>query len=199
MAEFWNEDQILAQLKHPGQRIFLLIEQIPVAVDPTILPSPWIRKNSAAARGYIWLENRGAMDHNPPSDYRVEKTDQSVQTVSSFSQGPETPFPKMQGPGTDQSVYTEWSNPAFLEAVPGEWELLRIGVRPEFRASGLGHRLMQAGLRGLAGSVMLEVAANNRSAIKLYEDFGFLEIHRRKNYYRDSDALIMKLQLGENQ
>lgn len=198
MAEFWNEDQILAQLQHPEQRIFLLYDKNPVLVDPTNLSSSLTEPNSPA-KGYIWLENRDVKVHNPHSDYRVEKTDQSVQTASSFSQGPETPFPKVQSPGTDQSVYTEWSNPEFLEAGPGEWELLRIGVRPEFRAQGHGHDLMRAGLDGLAGSVMLEVAANNRSAIKLYEDFGFLEIHRRKNYYRDSDALIMKLQLGEIQ
>ncbi|MCB1166684.1 MAG: GNAT family N-acetyltransferase [Leptospiraceae bacterium] len=198
MAEFWNEDQILAQLKHPGQRIFLLYDKNPVLVDPTKLSSSLTEPNSPA-KGYIWLENRDVKVHNPHSDYRVEKTDQSVQTASSFSQGPETPFPKVQSPGTDQSVHKGWSKSESALSKPGEWELLRIGVRPEFRASGLGHRLMQAGLRGLAGSVMLEVAANNRSAIKLYEDFGFLEIHRRKNYYRDSDALIMKLQLGEIQ
>lgn len=40
--------------------------------------------------------------------------------------------------------------------------------------------------------ILLEVAETNSAARKLYESFGFNVIHRRKNYYADSDALIME-------
>ena len=77
-----------------------------------------------------------------------------------------------------------------------QWELLRIGVLPDFRGFGLAKRLIQSALQGswqgTPDRVLLEVAQTNESARALYESCGFLIINRRKNYYMDSDALIME-------
>jgi ribosomal protein S18 acetylase RimI-like enzyme len=37
------------------------------------------------------------------------------------------------------------------------------------------------------------VNTNNIKAINLYTKFGFVEYSRRKNYYGDNDAILMKL------
>ena len=41
-------------------------------------------------------------------------------------------------------------------------------------------------------SIILEVAVNNENAIRLYKKYGFEIIHTRKNYYKQTDAYIMK-------
>ena len=47
---------------------------------------------------------------------------------------------------------------------------------------------------GEDGVIFLEVRAGNVPAVGLYDSFGFREIDRRKNYYRnpDEDALVMR-------
>lgn len=40
--------------------------------------------------------------------------------------------------------------------------------------------------------VLLEVAENNKNARDLYNNLGFIEIGRRKKYYGEIDAIIMK-------
>ncbi len=40
---------------------------------------------------------------------------------------------------------------------------------------------------------MLEVRIDNEPAINLYKKFGFKVIHKRKNYYKECDALIMEM------
>jgi ribosomal-protein-alanine N-acetyltransferase len=42
-----------------------------------------------------------------------------------------------------------------------------------------------------ARHLTLEVRLSNSSAQGLYELFGFAPVGRRKNYYKDEDALIM--------
>ena len=51
---------------------------------------------------------------------------------------------------------------------------------------------LQGSWQGTPDRVLLEVAQTNESARALYESCGFLIINRRKNYYMDSDALIME-------
>ncbi len=70
-----------------------------------------------------------------------------------------------------------------------------IAVAPESRGQRVGTRVMialvdravDAGARHLT----LEVRVSNDSAQKLYERFDFKPVGRRKNYYRDEDALVM--------
>ena len=84
----------------------------------------------------------------------------------------------------------------------GEAELLKICVLPEFRRYGNAEKLFNAAFDNLVEihgeefeKMILEVAADNFSAKKLYEKCGFRELATRKGYYRDAnkaiDAILM--------
>ena len=83
----------------------------------------------------------------------------------------------------------------------GEIEILSLGVVPRWRRRGIGAALLaavagEAGRRG-SGSIVLEVAAGNRAARRLYAAAGFIHAGRRPRYYRRlggrEDALILRL------
>lgn len=75
--------------------------------------------------------------------------------------------------------------------------LLRVATAPGLRRRGVGRALLlrleararAAGLR----EVELEVASRNAPAIALYRALGYVEVGRRRAYYRDpiDDALLM--------
>ncbi len=44
-------------------------------------------------------------------------------------------------------------------------------------------------------NITLEVSTQNTYAIKLYEKYGFKTVSIRKNYYKNSDGLLMELKL----
>lgn len=72
-------------------------------------------------------------------------------------------------------------------------DLQRIVVAPSHRRQGLGRRLLDA--VAPEGRVLLEVGAGNTAARAFYAGKGFLEIARRRGYYRDgSDAVVMERQ-----
>ena len=83
-------------------------------------------------------------------------------------------------------------------SVEDQAEILNVAVAPEHRGAGLGGGLLDAALleveRRGANSVFLEVRVSNASARALYTSRGFVEISRRKNYYRTpvEDALVMQ-------
>jgi ribosomal-protein-alanine N-acetyltransferase len=70
-----------------------------------------------------------------------------------------------------------------------------IAVAPRSRGHQLGTRLMlemvEAALDAGTRHLTLEVRVSNDAAQKLYEAFGFDPVGRRKNYYKDEDALVM--------
>ena len=70
-----------------------------------------------------------------------------------------------------------------------------IAVAPRSRGHQLGTRLMlemvDAALEADTRHLTLEVRVSNDAARKLYERFGFEPVGRRKNYYKDEDALVM--------
>jgi [ribosomal protein S18]-alanine N-acetyltransferase len=80
-------------------------------------------------------------------------------------------------------------------------DLQRIGVAPAHRRTGLAGRLL-AELQERARSagadrMLLEVSAANTGALAFYAAAGFVEIDRRRRYYRDgSDAVVMRTTLG---
>src|SRR5690606_36260495 len=90
-----------------------------------------------------------------------------------------------------------------FQVLDDEAELMRTAVGLGSRGRGIGSALLTAGLaevrqRG-ARRVLLEVAADNDSAIALYTRFGFTEIHRRSRYYASGqDALVLALDLAED-
>lgn len=83
-------------------------------------------------------------------------------------------------------------------AVLDEAEILNVAVSPGRRRAGLGGALLDAALSELKGrgaqSVYLEVRVSNTSARSLYASRGFVELSRRKDYYRSpvEDALVMR-------
>ncbi len=86
----------------------------------------------------------------------------------------------------------------------GEAEILTLGVLPGMRRRGVGRALIdllraEAVRQGIS-SLVLEVAADNEAARRLYGAVGFIRVGRRARYYRRSqgwiDALILRLPTG---
>jgi len=77
-------------------------------------------------------------------------------------------------------------------------DMMNIAVLPDFRKQGIAESLIKDLILRLqlrkSRCLILEVRASNKPAIKLYEKLGFVEIGRRRNYYRNpkEDALIMR-------
>lgn len=84
-----------------------------------------------------------------------------------------------------------------------EAEILSIAVAPDWQRAGLGTRLIEglarACKRGEAAKIFLEVAEDNTAARALYTKLGFVEMGRRKAYYKrptgavDALTLVLKL------
>lgn len=85
-----------------------------------------------------------------------------------------------------------------------EVELLFVGVVNDYRRQGVGESLLSSvnryGRKCKAPRVLLEVAADNVAALRLYAKSGFFEIGQRPGYYRirggkATDAILMQLAL----
>ncbi len=80
---------------------------------------------------------------------------------------------------------------------PDEAFVQTVAVAPGHQGKGIGHQLLQALLdeagRRRQTRVLLEVRADNKRAIELYERFGFRRSGVRRGYYSPSgaDALVM--------
>lgn len=92
-----------------------------------------------------------------------------------------------------------------MQTVLDEAEINTIVVTKQARKCGVARKLLSATFDLLRetgiGRVLLEVADDNTSAIALYRHSGFVEIGRRKQYYRRKsgrsvDALVMERDLG---
>ena len=91
---------------------------------------------------------------------------------------------------------------ALFRLAADECEIITIGVIPEFRGTGAGSSLLQAGTIEASnlGSrrMLLEVACDNEPALALYKSKNFRNVGLRENYYRVdngvyTDAIIMGL------
>ena len=84
------------------------------------------------------------------------------------------------------------------QTVLGETDMMNIAVHPEFRKKGIATALITQLISTLAQqgshSLMLEVRASNDPAISVYKSLDFVEVGRRRNYYRNprEDALILR-------
>ena len=80
----------------------------------------------------------------------------------------------------------------------GEGEIANLAVVPEDRGRGIGGLLLDAALesgrRDGTVATYLEVRCSNIRARRLYESRGFVEVGRRRNYYRRpvEDAVILR-------
>ena len=80
-------------------------------------------------------------------------------------------------------------------------EILRIGTHPDYQRQGIASQIFvqlnEELISNQVESLLLEVRADNVSAIALYEQQAFAVIHKRKDYYQVPhqpaiDALIMQ-------
>ena len=84
------------------------------------------------------------------------------------------------------------------QTVLGWSDMMNVAVHPDHRRRGVGEKLVIALEEALKAQestcLTLEVRASNDPARTLYEKLGFVEVGRRKNYYRNpkEDALIMR-------
>lgn len=89
-----------------------------------------------------------------------------------------------------------------IRCVAGEAEILTLAVAQARRRKGLAHALVRAGMHLAASQyqvthVFLEVAADNHGARALYAGLGFICHGRRKHYYANIDALMMRRALTQ--
>ena len=91
-----------------------------------------------------------------------------------------------------------------LMPIVDEAHLLNVAVAKARQGQGVGLYLLDkvcACARGLSmQSLLLEVRPSNLRALKIYEQYGFTEIGRRKAYYpahngQREDAIVMRLAL----
>ncbi len=80
-------------------------------------------------------------------------------------------------------------------------ELQRIAVGSEHRRQGLASALLDAVVAtaraGGADRLLLEVREDNAGALGFYAARGFVEVDRRRRYYRDgATAVVLRLGLG---
>ena len=93
---------------------------------------------------------------------------------------------------------------AVVSSVLDEWHLLNIGVLPGHQGKGYGAGLLDNIIAMAKNNdvreILLEVAASNKPAKRLYEKSGFKQIGLRKNYYPGTggkeDALVYSLSVG---
>ena len=80
-----------------------------------------------------------------------------------------------------------------------EAELFDVAVAEEYQGKKLATKLMEHFFElckeNNVRTVFLEVNTNNNKALGLYKKFGFSQYAVRKNYYGDSDAILMKCEI----
>jgi ribosomal-protein-alanine N-acetyltransferase len=80
---------------------------------------------------------------------------------------------------------------------PDGGDIMTIATDPGFRGRGVGKRLLKTMVQKLQEKnlqwLTLEVRPSNAPALKLYESFGFRQVGRRPNYYKNprEDALLL--------
>ena len=88
---------------------------------------------------------------------------------------------------------------ACAKAVADEWEIENVAVADAFLRRGIAgqllRQLIQFARNDAATAILLEVRESNGPARRLYEKCGFLEVGRRRAYYRDpvEDAILYAL------
>jgi ribosomal-protein-alanine N-acetyltransferase len=89
---------------------------------------------------------------------------------------------------------------AMLRLLGDDAELMTIAVDQKYRGKGVGAALLKACFEDLrmtaSRRMILEVAADNPAAIRLYEKLGFSKLSERHGYYarpdgRPATALVM--------
>jgi [ribosomal protein S18]-alanine N-acetyltransferase len=86
----------------------------------------------------------------------------------------------------------------------GEGEVANVAVAPTARGRGIGGLLLDAAIAAAAQdgveALYLDVRESNARARSLYDSRGFVEVGRRRRYYRrpSEDAIILRRGIGSN-
>lgn len=82
-----------------------------------------------------------------------------------------------------------------VKIILDESDIMNIVTKKNKRNYGFAKllldKLIQMSKEENCNTITLEVNENNLPAIKLYENFNFKEVGRRKNYYRNGDTAIL--------
>jgi ribosomal-protein-alanine N-acetyltransferase len=84
----------------------------------------------------------------------------------------------------------------------GEGEIANVAVAPSARRRGIGGILLDAVIAGAsergAEALYLDVRESNVRARSLYDARGFVEVGRRRRYYRRpaEDAIVLRREIG---
>jgi [ribosomal protein S18]-alanine N-acetyltransferase len=82
--------------------------------------------------------------------------------------------------------------------VHAEGEIANLAVAPEARGGRIGSALLDSAINAARGrgvaTIYLEVRDSNSTARRLYASRGFVEVGRRRDYYRNpmEDALVLR-------
>lgn len=89
---------------------------------------------------------------------------------------------------------------AGIKIIIDEADIMNIVTKKIYRNQGIGTLLLSKIIdfckKLNLNSISLEVNEVNKSAIHLYENFGFKKVGNRKNYYNDSNAVLMTKKLN---
>jgi len=81
-----------------------------------------------------------------------------------------------------------------FRAIDKNAEMMNFCMDPEYQGQGLGYELLKHSMDYLKAlnitSVLLEVRKSNKTAQSMYEKFGFVKSHIRKDYYQTEDAFV---------
>ena len=84
-------------------------------------------------------------------------------------------------------------------------DIITVAVRGDYRRRGVARMLLTRAIGEAvalgATQLFLDVEDSNSAALRLYQQFGFTQINRRKHYYRQkdgsyTDALVMTRKLA---
>jgi [ribosomal protein S18]-alanine N-acetyltransferase len=84
----------------------------------------------------------------------------------------------------------------------GEGEVANVAVAPSARSRGIGGMLLDAAIAAAADhgaeALYLDVRESNARARSLYDSRGFVEVGRRRRYYRRpaEDAIVLRRGIG---
>jgi ribosomal-protein-alanine N-acetyltransferase len=81
---------------------------------------------------------------------------------------------------------------AFGRVAADTCELLSLGVEPDYRSQGVGAQLLSTAMSRAATEkarwFLLEVAEDNKSALRLYKNYELTGVGQRLDYYENADG-----------
>lgn len=81
-----------------------------------------------------------------------------------------------------------------FRAIDSHAEMMNFCMDPEYQGQGYGAEVLNHSIEHLKSlgvtSILLEVRKSNKTAQAVYEKFGFVKSHIRKNYYQTEDAFV---------